>query len=144
MENKADFAVAHAGEFVVGGLGEIFAADFHSAGRGGIETAKQVHESGFAATAGADDRNELALLDAEVDLIERPNFLIAHAIDFAEAFEVDEAHDLDCFEAFLVVSGGSTRRTSSPSWMPDSISASFASMVPTVTSRRTGFPSSST
>ena len=144
MENKSDFTVAHAGEFVVGGFGEIVAADFHSAGGGGIEAAEEVHKSGFAAPARADDGDELTLFDAEIDLIECPYFLIADAIDFAEAFEVDEAHDLDFFEAFLEGSAGSTRRTSSPSRMPDWISASFASIAPTVTSRRTGLPSSST
>jgi hypothetical protein len=52
-------------------------------------------------------------------LIEGSDFLIAHAVDFAEAFKMDKAHELVFFEAFLERSGGSTKRTSSPSRMPD-------------------------
>ena len=144
MENKTDLLVANAGKFVAGGLREILAANFHTAGRGGVEAPKQMHEGGFSAAAGANDRNELTLVDPQVHPVEGPDFLIAHAIDFAEAFEVDEAHDRDFLGLFPDGSGGSTSRTSSPSRIPDWISTLSLSMAPTVTSRRTGIPFSST
>ena len=79
-----------------------------------------MHERGLSAPTRANDSDKFTLFDAKVDLIERTDLLVANAVDFADAFEVNEAHGFFFFGG--ADSGGATIRTSSPSATPDLIS----------------------
>ena len=60
--------------------------------RGRIQAAEDVHQGGFAAPGRADDRDELAFLDVQRDIVQGADFLLAEAIDFADVAEFDEGH----------------------------------------------------
>ena len=79
-----------------------------------------MHERGLTTPTGANDGDKFPLLDAEVDLIERTDLLIANLVNFADVFEMNEAHIFFFFGE--AGSGGATIRTSSPSTSPDLIS----------------------
>lgn len=142
MEDKPNLAVSNDGEFILGGVAEVVAANLHSPAGGSIEAAEEVHEGGFSATAGTDDGNKLTLFDSEAHTIEGANLLIADTVDFTDILEKDEAHSLLDFSG--PDSAGSTVKTVSPSAMPDRISTSAESPRPTTTSRRSGLPSPAT
>ncbi len=59
----------------------------------GVQAAQQMHECRLTAAAGADDGDKLALLDAEVDSIKRPDLLIADPIRLYDILQEDQRHD---------------------------------------------------
>jgi hypothetical protein len=59
-----------------GNLAQIHAADFDRAACGVVKTQEQVGERGFAGAAGADERDELAGLDGEVDVVQDRFFAV--------------------------------------------------------------------
>ena len=79
-----------------------------------------MHERGLTTPTGANDGDKFPLLDAEVDLIQRTDFLVANMVGFADVFEVNEVHGFFFFGE--TGSGGTTISTSSPSVSPDLIS----------------------
>jgi hypothetical protein len=92
LKDEPDLPVANFGQTVLGGVTEVASTDFHAAGARGVQAAEQVHEGRLSAAARPDDRDELALLDAQVNPVERPEFLVAQTVDFADLFEFDERH----------------------------------------------------
>ncbi len=46
----------------------------------------------ISAAARPDDGDELALVDAEIDAVERPDFLAAEGVVFSNVFEENESH----------------------------------------------------
>ena len=84
LEDKADLGAAHFGALGVGEFGEVGAIDEDRAGGGVGETAQDVEEGGLSRTGGADDGDELAGGDGEVDVAEGGNLKFAGAIGLAE------------------------------------------------------------
>ena len=84
LKDKANLGAAHAGALGVGEFGEVGAIDEDRAGGGVGEAAKDVEECGFAGAGRADDSDELAWGDGEVDLAERGNFKFARAVGLAK------------------------------------------------------------
>jgi hypothetical protein len=87
LENKADLAVSHGGKRVWRSLAEIVSADHHLASGRRVEATEEMHECGFSAAARSDNCDEFSLVDREVDVIERADFLISDAIDFTDSLE---------------------------------------------------------
>src|SRR5207247_593487 len=72
--------------------GDILAVQDVAAGRGGVETAENVHEGGLPRTGGAHDRDELAALDLDRQAAERVNRVGAESIVLREPFGGDQRH----------------------------------------------------
>ena len=71
----------HDGDLVAqvarGNFSQIHAADFDRAARGVVKTQQQIGQRGFAGTAGADERDELAGFDREIDVAQHRFFAVA-------------------------------------------------------------------
>ena len=52
-----------------------------------------MHERGFAAAAGSDDRCVFALFDCEIDPIERQDLLFADAVPLGNIMQFDQSHN---------------------------------------------------
>ena len=59
-----------------GNLAQIHAADFDGAARGVVKAQEQIGERGFAGAAGADERDELAGFDGEIDAVQHGFFAV--------------------------------------------------------------------
>jgi len=90
LEDEADAGAAEPGAIGVGEAGELDAADGDGAGGGGGEAAEDVEEGGFAGAGRADDGDELAGLDGEVDVAESGDLELAGAVGFAEVARDDD------------------------------------------------------
>jgi len=67
--------------------GDFLAVHGHAARSGGAQTSAQLHEGGFAATAGADEGNELASPDVQRDVLDGIAGLVVGEADVAEFHE---------------------------------------------------------
>ena len=84
LEDEADLGAAHFGALGVGEFGEVGAVDEDRAGGGVGEAAEDVEEGGFSGAGGADDGDELAGGDGEVDVAEGGDLEFAGAVGLAE------------------------------------------------------------
>src|SRR5216683_8355498 len=84
LEDEADLGAAHFGAFGVGEFGEVGAVDQDRAGGGVGEAAEDVEEGGFSGARGADDGDELAGSDGEVDAAEGGDLEFAGAVGLTE------------------------------------------------------------
>ena len=95
LEDEADFGTTHLSALAVGELGKVDAVDQDRAAGGVGETAEDVEEGGLARAGWADDGDELAWLDSEVNFAEGGDFEFAGAVGFAEVLsENDWLHEL--------------------------------------------------
>ena len=90
LEDEADLGAAHFGAFGIGEFGEVDAVDEDGAGGGAGEAAEDVEERGFAGAGGADDGDELAGGDGEVDVAEGGDLEFAGAVGLAEVLGEDD------------------------------------------------------
>jgi hypothetical protein len=93
LEDEADLGAAHFGAFAVGEFGEVGAADKDRAGGRVGETAEDVEQGGFSGAGGADDGDELAWSDGEVDVAEGGNLEFAGSVGFAQVCGEDDGWD---------------------------------------------------
>jgi hypothetical protein len=71
------------------GLARGFAVDEDAAAGGRLQAADQTQESRFAAAAGADDRDELAALEGEIDVTQSREVTLGGLVDRVYAFDND-------------------------------------------------------
>ena len=90
LEDEADVFVAEEGESAVAAVGHALAVDFHDAAGGDVEESEQVHEGGLAGAGAADDHDEFAGMDVEVDAVERGDGGVAHLVVAFESRDVDD------------------------------------------------------
>ena len=67
LKDKANFLIADAGKFVIVQLGNIVAVEPVFAFGGGVQTADEIHQRGFAGTGRTHDCYIFVVADAEVD-----------------------------------------------------------------------------
>jgi hypothetical protein len=89
-QTKPTLLAAVAVEVAVGHAQQILAADQHAASRRAIQPAEDVHQRGFAAAAGADNRHQLARLHAQVEFAQRHLLQPGDFIDFDETVTQNE------------------------------------------------------
>ena len=93
LEDETYLTVAYVGQLVAAEGGHIGAVDDIVAGGGGVETAQDVEQGGFAAARGAHDADKLARFDAEGDATQGVHRLFA---DLEIAFEVFNFNNGHC------------------------------------------------
>ena len=94
LEDEADLAAPKEGEGVLVEVLEGLAVDADGALRGAVEAGEQAEEGGLAAARGAEDGDEVAGVDAEIDAVE-------HGEDAAAGGEPpDDAAALDAGGGF--------------------------------------------
>ena len=57
---------------------------------GSVQAADQIHRCTLTRTAGADQRHEIALIDAQRDAVDGGNFSAFQAVNFVHVVEFDE------------------------------------------------------
>ena len=70
LEDEADRAAAHLGEFVGGQVGDVVPVEHDSALGGRIHGSDDVHEGRLAGAGGADDGDPLAARDLQRHVVE--------------------------------------------------------------------------
>jgi hypothetical protein len=90
LEDETNLGATQAGALRVGEAGEVLALNDERAGCGGGEAAEDVEEGGFAGAGGADDGDELAGVDGEVDVAQGFDLEFAGAVGFAEMLSGDD------------------------------------------------------
>jgi hypothetical protein len=89
LEDEADLLVPYVGKLVVIEFADLVSVEMVFAPARPVETAYEIHEGRFARTRWADDRQELARLDFEIDLPEGVNHGFAHFIVLADFLHAD-------------------------------------------------------
>ena len=92
LKHEPDLPIPDARQLAHRGGGDLGAVELDAAFARRIEAAEDVHERGFAAARRADDGDEFAAVDVEVDVVERADFLAAEVVDLADVAEFDEGH----------------------------------------------------
>ena len=90
LEDEADLGAAHSGALGVGEFGEVCAVDEDRAGGGVGEAAEDVEEGGLSGAGGADNGDELAGSDGEVDVAKGGNLEFAGAVGLAQVAGDDD------------------------------------------------------
>ena len=57
-----------------------------------VQATQDVHQRGLPAARRTGDGNKLAFPNVETDVVERPDFLLAQAINLADVAEFDQGH----------------------------------------------------
>src|SRR5260370_26777246 len=91
LENKTNMAGAPLRQLTAGQVRNFVAVDGDAAGRGNIETAKQIEQRGFAGAAGAYERDKVALVHVEIQSLQHLNLLTAAAVGLVQTANADEA-----------------------------------------------------
>ncbi len=84
LEHETDMIASIAGEAGVVEFRKLLTAVEHGAAGGYVESAKDVEERAFAAARGAEQNDEFAGVEIEIDAAKRLNFDLAHMVDFGE------------------------------------------------------------
>src|SRR4051812_43920547 len=92
LEHEADLAVADRRELVVVERDDVLAVELVAAARGVVQAAKDVHHRRLARPGVAHDRDHLALLDAERDVVEGADVDGAGAVDLADVRQLEHGH----------------------------------------------------
>src|SRR2546425_578996 len=88
---STDVRVPDRGELVVRELSDVLPGEDVLAGVGDVEAADDVHERRLARARRAHDRDELALVDVEVDPLERVHdVVLAHAVGLRDPAKLDD------------------------------------------------------
>ena len=90
MEHEADVPVADVGEAVLVEVRNVLAGEDQLARARNVETADDVHQRRLARPGWADDGDELAVLDAQVDAPERLDLERARPVGLADVDELDD------------------------------------------------------
>jgi hypothetical protein len=90
LEDEPDRPAAEPRQLVVVELADQCPGETVGPERRTVEAAEDVHHRALARPGRADDRDELALIDAEADVVERGHVEVPHPVDPADAFELDE------------------------------------------------------
>src|SRR5512146_1519468 len=77
LKDHTDFLVAHGGQPGLAHAGDVYPVYQHRSAGGVIQTSDDTEQSGFARSRWADDGNELAMLDTQVDAVEDLDALAA-------------------------------------------------------------------
>jgi hypothetical protein len=85
LEDEADVALARLGELGFGEAGHLVAVEHVRSSRRAIEHPHHVQKGRLAAARRAHDRDELAVCDVEIDIIERGRFDGVGAVGLREA-----------------------------------------------------------
>ena len=123
LEHEADAAAAHGGEAAVAEAADVDAVDADRAARRLLQRADDVHQRRLAGPGRTDDDDELALLDAQVDAVERRDRRGARVV-LRDAVQLEHA-----------ARGGRRRRSSASSvghadttWSPAAMSPVTSTM----------------
>ena len=100
LEDKPDFAVANFGQLVVVHIADADAVQFIAAGRGGVETADEVHHRGFAGAGRPHDGDIFAALDLKRHIAQRVDGFRAHLVAPRNILETNERHNLIILRRF--------------------------------------------
>ncbi len=92
LEDESDAFVAHFGEFIAAGFAQINAVNCDGAGAGCVQSTQQMHERGFAASAGSDDGGKLTGFEFEIHAVEGKNLLFADDITPTHIVKFDQCH----------------------------------------------------
>src|SRR6266566_4744274 len=106
LKNKTNLLVPNVGQFVAVELGDVGAVEPVATLGGPIQAADDVHQSGFARTAGAHDGDKLAAPHFECYAAHRVHVHFTGVIDFVDVFELNNwAHAQGAFKihAFLAL-----------------------------------------
>src|SRR5258707_5679109 len=100
LEYKAKLAVTDFGQVVVVKLRNRMSAQQVAARSGAVQAANNVHQRGFSRAGSTHDRHKLALANGQGDTPQCRYGHVAHAIDFADTFELNEWEQF-CFPSLL-------------------------------------------
>src|SRR5690606_27642591 len=92
LEDEAEVFAAQGGQVVRVEPARLAAADAVGAGTWPVEAAEDVHQGRLARAGGADDGDHLALLDAQVDVLEHGDGLFAGREFAAQAAQFEKRH----------------------------------------------------
>src|SRR4051812_10352769 len=90
LKNEADLRVPDDGALVAIERRDVDAVELVRAVSGTVETPEDVHQRRLAGAGRSHDRQELALIDDEVDARKRADFDLAHRIDLGQAMDLDD------------------------------------------------------
>src|SRR3954469_2763320 len=92
LEDEADLLVADPGQLGVVELLDGGAVEDVAPGRGGVETADEVHQRRLAAARGAHDGHVLPPLDRQIDAVQGVDLLGPHVVDLVDVAQLDQHH----------------------------------------------------
>ena len=134
LEHEADPPRPQAGQLAVGQPPDVLAGDSHATFRRAVERADQVQQGRLAGPGRADDRGQLAFLDAQVDAAERLDWRRPRVALRDRGELHDGAHDGTATAS--PSSSPSVRTSTQPSWkMPSSTPTRL--LVPLLSTRST-------
>ena len=90
LKDETDLAIADGRQFLLGQFRDGDTFQQVAAAGGLVQAAQNIHESGFAAAAGAHDGHELAALDANIDAAQRVHLGFAQIVVFVHVINLDE------------------------------------------------------
>src|SRR5690606_42033722 len=92
--DKPDLLVAHPGQLVGGEPAHVLAPDEELPRRRPVQAADEVHQGGLSRARRAHDRDELALLDGEVDAAQRLHFHLADGVGLRQPHRPEDHRPL--------------------------------------------------
>jgi hypothetical protein len=93
LEDEPDPPSTQEREIAVGQMGDLRAVEKHLARRGPVESAEKVKERALASARCADDADDLALLDVEIESPQDVDLERSEVIALAKAFRDDDRRD---------------------------------------------------
>src|SRR5690606_927428 len=89
LEHEADVAAPIQRQLPVGRMGELPAAEEQPPVRRSVEAAENIEEGGLAASGGAEQHDELALGQLEVDAAQRMHGRVSRAVDLRQPLRLE-------------------------------------------------------
>ena len=89
LPNEPDLAAAIGHQVLVGNVQQVAFADTDTAGRRAFESREDIQEGGLAGTAGADDTDQLAGPDLEIDAAQGDHFQVSRFVDLEKVVGLD-------------------------------------------------------